>query len=114
MSEFFMEQPETIERNAVQKDVHQRVPNNYRLWVVQLRKAGLASPKGARHLRHGDKSVKRIFSSSPRRKNSLLSRRGYISDPKSITSANKILVCKRETETIGFINLAIGNALGKW
>ncbi|XP_043577875.1 uncharacterized protein LOC122565704 isoform X2 [Bombus pyrosoma] len=50
MSEFFMEQPETAETNVVREDVHQRVPNNYRLRVAQQRKAGYESPKGAQHL----------------------------------------------------------------
>jgi len=31
MSEYFMEQPENAEARMVQEDVHQRVPNNYRL-----------------------------------------------------------------------------------
>lgn len=114
MSEFFMEQPETAETNVVREDVHQRVPNNYRLRVAQLRKASYESPKGAQHLHETVISQGNVYFFFFVTEKSLLSWRGYISDPKSITSTNKILVCKKKTETIGFINLTIGNAFGKW
>lgn len=44
-------------RTRYQEDVHQRVPNNYRLWVLQLRKIGV---KRVAERSHGDKSVKRF------------------------------------------------------
>lgn len=59
MSEFFMRQPETAETDAVQEDVHQRVPNNYRLWALHRSQVGIRVAERSHHPRHGDKSVKR-------------------------------------------------------
>ena len=90
---FFMEQSETTETNVVLEDVHQRVPNNYRLRSSEKPRA-YESPKGARHLHKTMISQWNVFFLSsfffffPRfvEKKRLSSRRGYISDPKSITS----------------------------
>ena len=98
MSEFFMEQPETVETNESKR----------------------TSIKGFQIITDSSSRRKELTTSSmvishwnvfffsffffpfhEEKEPSFLTS-GYISDPKSITSANKILVCKRETENDRF------------
>lgn len=108
----------------VQEDVHQRVPNNYRLFGSSKR-GGTSRRKERTYLRYGDKSLRNVlffffflplFFSSPflEEKEPSFLTSGYISDPKSIKHRPiKFSFVKGKPKRSVLLNLAIGNALGK-